>query len=74
MTLYKIISTIRGFSDGLVGIESTCKADDTGDYVKEDMEDTATHSKILAYRSSMDRGAGQATVQSVTKSRTQLND
>ena len=48
MTLYKIISTIRGFSDGLVGIESTCKADDTGDDVKEDMEDTATHSKILA--------------------------
>ena len=39
---------MRGFPDGLVGIESTCKADDTGDSVKEDMEDMATHSRILA--------------------------
>ena len=33
----------------------------------------ATHSNILAWRSPMDRGAWQATVHEVTKSRTQLS-
>ena len=34
----------------------------------------ATHSSILAWRISMDRGAWQATVHGVTKSRTRLSD
>ena len=37
-------------------------------------EGTATHSSILAWRISMDRGAWQATVHVVTKSQTQLSD
>ena len=37
-------------------------------------EGMATHSIILAWRNPMDGGAWQATVQGVTKSRTQLND
>ena len=34
----------------------------------------ATHCRILAWRIPMDRGAWQATVYGVTKSRTQLSD
>ena len=34
----------------------------------------ATHSSILAWRSPMDRGAWQATVHQVAKSKTQLKD
>ena len=34
----------------------------------------ATHSSILAWRIPMDRGASQATVHGVTKSRTQLSN
>ena len=34
----------------------------------------ATHSSILAWRTPVDRGAWQATVQGVTKSRAQLGD
>ena len=37
-------------------------------------EDMATHSSILAWRSPMDRGAWQATVHGVAKSRTRLSD
>ena len=37
-------------------------------------EDMATHSSILAWRIPMDRGAWQATVYVVTKSRTRLSD
>ena len=37
-------------------------------------EGMATHSRILAWRILMDRGAWQRTVHGVTKSRTQLND
>ena len=37
-------------------------------------EDMATHSSILAWRIPMDRGAWQATVHEVTKSRTQLSE
>ena len=41
------------------------------DLLKEGM---ATHSSILAWRIPMDREAWQATVDGVTKSRTQLSD
>ena len=34
----------------------------------------ATHSSILAWKISMDRGASRATVHGVTKSQTQLSD
>ena len=37
-------------------------------------EDMATHFSILAWRSPMDRGAWQATVHGVAKSRTRLSD
>ena len=37
-------------------------------------EDIATHSSILAWRIPMDRGAWQATVHGVVKSRTRLSD
>ena len=37
-------------------------------------EGMATHSSIRAWRICMDRGAWQATVHKVTKSRTQLSD
>ena len=37
-------------------------------------EGMATHSSVLAWRISMDRGAWQARVHGVTKSRTQLSD
>ena len=37
-------------------------------------EGTATHSSILAWRISMDRGACQTTVQGVAKSRTRLSN
>ena len=37
-------------------------------------EGMATHSSVLAWRTPMDRGAWQATVHGVTKSRTQLSD
>ena len=37
-------------------------------------ESVATHSRILAWRISMDRGAWQATVYGVAKSQTQLSD
>ena len=35
-------------------------------------KEIATHSRVLAWRIPMDRGAWQATVHEVTKSRTQL--
>ena len=37
-------------------------------------KEMATHSSILAWRSSMDRGVWQATVHGVAKSRTQLSN
>ena len=37
-------------------------------------EGMATHSNILAWRIPMDRGAGQAIVHGVAKSRTRLSD
>ena len=37
-------------------------------------EDTATHSRILAWRSHMDGGAWRATIHGVTKSQRQLSD
>ena len=37
-------------------------------------EEMATHSRILAWRISTDKGAWQAAVQRVTQSQTQLSD
>ena len=36
-------------------------------------EEMAAHSRILAWKNSMDRGAWQATVHGIAKSQTQLN-
>ena len=41
------------------------------DPLKKEME---THSRILARRISMDRGASRTAIQQISKSRTQLND
>ena len=56
-----------GFPGGSDGKESTCNA---GDLSWEDSleEGVATHSSILTWRTSVDRGAWQAAVQGVTKS------
>ena len=62
-----------GFPDGSVGKESACNAGGLGsvpgweDPLEEGM---ATHSSILAWRISMDRGAWQATVLGVIESET----
>ena len=65
-----------GFPCGSAGKESACDAGDLGlipslgsSPVEKGM---ATHSSILAWRIPMDRGAYEATVHGVTKSRTQL--
>ena len=66
----------KGFPGGSVGKESTCNGGDLvqslswEDPLEEDME---THSSILAWRISKDRGAWQAAVPGVAKSRTPLN-
>ena len=53
--------------------ESACNAGDLSweDPMKEGM---ATHSTIVAWRIPMDRGAWQAAVHGVAKSRTRLSD
>ena len=62
-----------GFPGGSDGKESTCNAEDLDltlgweDPLEEGM---ATHSTILAWRIPIDRGASQATVHWVSKSRT----
>ena len=64
---------IQGFPGSSAGKESACNAGDPGsipgreDPLKEGM---ATHSSILAWRITMDRGAWWATVHGVTSSRT----
>ena len=62
-----------GFPGGSDGKESACDAGDHGlipgweDPLEEGM---GTHSNILAWRISMERGAWQATVSGVSKSQT----
>ena len=66
-----------GFPGGSDGEEPVCNEETWvrslgwEDPLEEGM---ATHSSILAWRISMDRGAWQATVHGVAKSRTQLSD
>ena len=66
-----------GFPDGSEDKESTCNAGDTEDVgsipglgrpLEEEM---ATHSRILAWENSIDRGTWWATVHRVGKSQTQ---
>ena len=71
-------SSIKGFPGSSARKESACNAGDPGPIpglgrppLEEGM---ATHSSILAWRISMDRGAWQAAVHGVAKSRTQLSD
>ena len=73
MEVYIAIMSPRlpGGSDGK---ESACNAGDLGSVCELERspgEVIATHSSILAWRISMDRGAWQATV---SKSQTQLSD
>ena len=61
-----------GFPGGSESKESACNAGDLGSIPgwEDPMEEgMATHSSILAWRIPMDRGAWQATVHGVTKSR-----
>ena len=65
-----------GFPGGSDGKESACSERDLGS--NPGLEDSlekglATHSSILVWRIPMDRGAWQATVHGVIKSRTQLS-
>ena len=60
-----------GFPGSSTGNESTCNEGDLG--WKDPLEKgKATHSSILAWRISMDRGAWWAAVHGVAKSRTRL--
>ena len=63
------IPVFLGFPCGLAGKESTCNAGYLG-WEDPLEEGTATHSSILAWENSMDRGAWQATVHGVAKSQT----
>ena len=65
--------TIKAFPGGSDGKESACNVEDLGLILGwEDLleEGLATHSSIPAWRIPMDRGAWQATVHGVAKSRT----
>ena len=62
-----------GFPGNSAGKESACNARDLGSSLGwEDplKEGRATHSSVLTWRISMDRGAWWATVHGVTKSQT----
>ena len=59
----------RDFPSGSVGKETTCNAGDP-DWEDPLERGMATHSSILARKIPMDRGAWQATIHRVTKSRT----
>ena len=64
-----------GFPGGSIGNESACNVRDLGlipGLGRSPGEGCVTHSSILAWRIPMDRGAWQATVHRVTKSRTQV--
>ena len=66
-----MLKYIEGFPGGLEGKESACNAEDLGSIVswEDPMEEgMATHSRILAWRIPMDRGAWRATVHEVAKS------
>ena len=71
---YKNPKEIRGFPDGSLGNESTCNVGDLSSIPglgrSPEGEGMATHSNILAWRISMDRGAWWATVHGVAKSGT----
>ena len=65
-----------GFPGGSDGQESACDVGDLGLILgwEDSLEKgIATHSSILAWRIPIDRGARQATVHGVAKSRTQLS-
>ena len=66
-----------GFPGGSDGKEYTCSVEDLGllpGLGRSPGRGMATHSSILAWRILKDRGARQATVNGVIKSRTQLSD
>ena len=65
-----------GLSGGSVSKESACNAGDLSLIPGEDSieECMATHSSILTWRTSKDRGVWWATVHRVAKSQTQLSD
>ena len=72
--------TYLGFPGGSVVKTLLANAGNAGDTVGALGQDSplqkemATHSSILAYKISLDRGAWWATVHGVTNSRTQLSD
>ena len=67
----------RGFPGGSAGKESACNAGDLGSIPGLGRSPGEGNGHPLQYsglKNSMDRGAWQATVHGVAKSRTQLND
>ena len=71
------IMLLVGFPGDSEDKESACNAGDLSQSLSwEDLleKEMATHPSILAWRIPRDRGAWQAKIHRVTKSRTQLND
>ena len=71
------LSEVVGLPSGSVGKESTCNAGDLGLIPESGRSTGKGNGNPLQYsclENSMDRGAWQAAVHGVTKSRTQLND
>ena len=73
--MYKVLVN-KGFPGGTVVKNPPSNAEDTGDagFIpgsgRSPGVGNATHSSILAWKNSMDRGAWQAIVQGVTQSQT----
>ena len=67
---------MMGFPGGSDGKESSCSTETWVRSLgqKDPLEkEMATHSSVLAWKNPMNRGAWQATVHGVTKSKTQLS-
>ena len=73
----KVFKTLPGFPGGSDGKESACNAEDLGSIPglgRSPREENGTPLQYFCLENSMDRGAWQATVRGVTKSRIQLSN
>ena len=66
--MYVYICVYVSFLSSSAGKESACNVGDLGGWEDPLEEGMATHSSILAWKITVDRGAWQATVHGVTKS------
>ena len=68
---------LRGFPGGSVVKNPLASAGGAGSILSQEdplEKEMVTHASIFAWKNPMDRGARQAAVQGVTKSRTQLSN